>query len=439
MSEEQIMERKTDRLDELVKSHPLPSWRPIAWMIMLLMAGGLTWSFFAELDEVTVAQGTVVPLGALKVIQHLEGGIIKSIFVKEGQLVKSDQPLLQLDVASSGLKKEELQVRLYSQMALKARLDAEANGGEPNFPQTIKSELPKLVATQKSTFDARKRELTTTLSVLENQIHQRELEVRELNSNRKSTLRNLKLANQRLADSADLLKQQLVPRDEHLKLEAEVEDLKSKISGLEASIPRTESTVKEAKSRRRETLDRFKREAQSELGAVEEKIATIQEEISAAGERGARLEIKSPINGIVKNMRYSTIGGVVKSGEAIMEIVPTGDKLIINAKLNPIDRGFVTEGQPARVKISTYDFVRYGALDGRVSLVAADVTEDPQIGPYFEVQIETDKTYLGKHEGELPITPGMQAVVDIHTGSKTVIDFLIKPVLKMKAEAFRER
>ena len=128
----------------------------------------------------------------------------------------------------------------------------------------------------------------------------------------------------------------------------------------------------------------------------------------------------------------------MKPGEPIMEIVPTGEKLVINAKLNPIDIGFVTEGQPARVKISTYDFIRYGALDGVVTLVAADVTEDDE-GPFFEVVVETEKTYLGDKEGDLPITAGMQATVDIHTGTKSVIDFLIKPVLKMKAEAFRER
>jgi len=247
------------------------------------------------------------------------------------------------------------------------------------------------------------------------------------------------LAKERLKDSADLLKQKLVPRMEHLKLEAEVEDLESESATLKSAIPRTAESVKEAKTRQTETRDRFSREARDELGNIEETIARLKEELTVAGERGARLEIKSPIDGIVKNVRYSTTGGVVKPGEPIMEIVPTGEKLIIDAKLNPIDRGFVQTGQPARVKISTYNFVQYGALDGVVTLVAADSTEDPDTGPFFQVQVETDKTYLGSKVGELPISAGMQATVDIHTGTKTVIDFLIKPVLKMKAEAFRER
>ena len=295
------------------------------------------------------------------------------------------------------------------------------------------------MATQRRSYDARRRELRSTINVLDNQVRQKELEVRELVAKRQSNQRNLRLAKERLKDSAELLAKKLVPRNEHLKLEAEVEDLESEIKTLGTAIPRTQSTVTEAKERRSETVDRFRREAQEQLGAVEEAIAQINEELQRASEKGARLEIKSPINGIVKNMRYNTIGGVVKAGEAIMEIVPTGDRLIIDAKLNPVDRGFVVEGQAARVKISTYDFVRYGALEGKVSLVAPDATEDDDDGPYFQVLVETDKTYLGEQEGQLPITPGMQATVDIKTGTKTVIDFLIKPVLKMKSEAFRER
>ena len=271
-----------DRLNELIDSHPLPSWRPVAWFIMMIMAGGLFWAFFTELDEVTVTEGTVVPKGDLKVIQHLEGGIIKSIFVKEGDKVTIDQPLLQLDVASSGLRREELQVRLYSQMAQKARLLAEASGKDPVFADEVRKNRPKIVAQQQRIFDARKRELGTTLNVLNTQIRQRELEVTELTTKRKSIQRNVKLARIRLEDSAELLKQQLVPRAENLKLEAEVEDLVSQIVGLDAGIPRAEATVTEAKARREETLDRFRRESQSELGGIEEAIATIREEVAAA-------------------------------------------------------------------------------------------------------------------------------------------------------------
>lgn len=441
-TKEEVVEEKpygAAHLEALVTAHPLPTWRLVAWPFMLLIALGLAWTFFAELEEVTVAEGVVAPQGDLKVIQHLEGGVIQSIFVREGSRVTVDQPLVQLDLRASSVNPEELQIRQDGQLVLKARFEAEAAGKEPIFPTDVRRRQPQLVATQRRSYDARRRELRSTINVLDNQVRQKELEVRELVAKRQSNQRNLRLAKERLKDSAELLAKKLVPRNEHLKLEAEVEDLESEIKTLGTAIPRTQSTVTEAKERRSETVDRFRREAQEQLGAVEEAIAQINEELQRASEKGARLEIKSPINGIVKNMRYNTIGGVVKAGEAIMEIVPTGDRLIIDAKLNPVDRGFVVEGQAARVKISTYDFVRYGALEGKVSLVAPDATEDDDDGPYFQVLVETDKTYLGEQEGQLPITPGMQATVDIKTGTKTVIDFLIKPVLKMKSEAFRER
>ena len=183
---------------------------------------------------------------------------------------------------------------------------------------------------------------------------------------------------------------------------------------------------------------RFRREAREETGRVEQGIARLQELLAEATEQGVRAEIKSPIEGVVKNMRYNTIGGGVSPGEAIMEIVPTGDKLVVEAKLNPTDRGYVEEGQRAVVKVTTYDFVRYGGLDGAVLHVAPDSTTDQDGAPYFRVIVETDKTYLGE-EGQLPITPGMQATVDIHTGEKSVMDYLIKPALKLRHEAFRER
>ena len=193
------------------------------------------------------------------------------------------------------------------------------------------------------------------------------------------------------------------------------------------------------KQRVEEERSRFRREAEDELGKSEQAIARITTLLDEATEQNVRSEIKSPIDGVVKNMRYNTIGGVVLPGEPVMEIVPTGGNLVVEAKLKPTDRGYVETGQPAVVKISTYDFVRYGSLDGTVSLVAADTSTDPDLGPFYRVVIETDKSYLGDVEGELPILPGMGATVDIHTGRKSVMDYLIKPVLKLRSEAFRER
>ena len=239
--------------------------------------------------------------------------------------------------------------------------------------------------------------------------------------------------------SAELLADGLTPKLEHLKLRSEVENLDGETKTLGPSIRRARAAVAEARGRVREEQIRFRREAQDELVKTEQAIGRITELLAEATEQGGRAEIKSPIDGVVKNMRYNTIGGGVSPGEAIMEIVPTGDTLVIDAKVNPTDRAYITKGQRTVVKVSAYDYSRYGGLDGIVSLVAPDSSTDESGEPYFRVLVETDKTYLGDREGDLPITPGMQATIDIHTGKRTVLDFLIKPVLKLRHEAFRER
>ncbi len=428
------------RLDELQTEHPLPTWRPFAWTILTLLTGALIWANFAQLDEVTVATGEVIPQGKVKVIQHLEGGIIEEIHVQEGDTVKAGDPLVQLDLASGGTNKEELQVRLDGQILKRARLEAEAIGAdEPTFPSEEAIRLPQIVLAERKAFEARRHELNSTKAVLEGQVKQRELEVKELNGQKSAVERNLKLAQERLKMSKSLLSQGLTAKMEHLELEAEVSQLEGEWESIVPAIPRTEAAVEEARERVRELNIKFQREAQEQLGSVEQNIAQVKELLARATEQGFRATISSPIDGVVKNLRYNTIGGVVRPGEPILEVVPTGENLVIEAELSPVDRGYVQEGQKTVVKVTTYDFVRYGGLDGKVIFIAADSTTDPEGKPFFRVVVETDKTYLGEELGKLPITPGMEATVDIHTGQKSVLEYLVKPVLKMRHEAFRER
>jgi adhesin transport system membrane fusion protein len=225
----------------------------------------------------------------------------------------------------------------------------------------------------------------------------------------------------------------------HLRLQAEVENLEGELQGLGPALPRARAAVAEAQQRLREGEARFQRQAREELGETEQSIARLRELLAEATDQRQRAEIRSPIAGVVKKLRYNTIGGVVAPGEPIMDIVPTGDKLVIAARLNPTDRGYVEVGQPAVVKVTTYDYARYGGLKGMVTQVAPDATVDKMGQTYFEVIVETERAYLGEDAGKLAITPGMQATVDIRTGSRTVMQYLIKPVLKLREEAFRER
>ncbi len=427
------------RLDSLLTDHPLPSWRMFAWPVMFLMTAAFIWAFFASLDEVAVAEGEVVPQGNIKVIQHLEGGIVAELYVEEGDTVKADQSLLLLDLASGGTNKEELQVRLDSDRLVQARLRAEADDKPLKFPAALAKRRPTLVASQRQAFEARRRELASTLRVMQEQVKQKELETQELEAKQKAVIRNYNLARERLKISQSLLSEGLTARIEHLELEAEVESLDGEMKSLEPSIPKAKAAVSEARQRLEEGEIRFRREAQDELGKTGQSIARIQELLTKATEQGLRADIKSPIAGVVKNLKYNTIGGVVRPGEPILEIVPTGANLVIEAKLNPTERGFIHEGQDAVVKVSSYDYARYGGLDGEVIRVGADSSTDEEGNPYFRVVVRTDKNFLGERAGQLPITPGMQATVDIHTGKKSVMDYLIRPILKMKHEAFRER
>jgi membrane fusion protein, adhesin transport system len=439
-------DQSDDRLNKLIESNPLPTWTPIILLFLVTLVTGLLWAIFTEIEETTTAEGKVVPSGDLKVVQHLEGGIIKEIYIREGSQVQAGQPLLQLDVRATGSKQDELEVQLFSQMALRARLEAEVAGRPPVFPEEIRAQRGNnFVETQQRAYEARRTELDSNLAVFKATLAQRDSEVKDLNSKLITVTGNFEVAKVRLEDASKLLKDRLVSRDDYRKLEAEVEDLNSQRNSTRELIGKAEAAVREVQARMRERQDTFRREAQSELSNVIETISKLREGLTTTGERGARLEVRSPIDGIVKNLRYQTIGGVVKPGEPIMEIVPTGDRLVISIKIDPKDRGFISEGQPAMVKISTYDYSRYGGLTGRVALVAADAAIDEndqakgKAKPFFEVIVETEKNYLGKVEGDLPITPGMQAMVDIHTGSKTVMRYVTSPIIKMTSEAFRER
>ena len=426
------------RLDDVVEG-TRASFRLAGWLIMAVLAAFVGWAYIAQFEEVAIAQGEVVPQGQVKVIQHLEGGIIERLYVVEGDEVKANDPLVQLDLTVSGANREELSVRLDSLMLTRARLSAEARGVKPEFPQDVQSRSPEVAVGEGQAYAARQAELASGLQVLREQVRQRELSVSEKKARRKTVVRGLELAREELGISSDLLKDELTSRIDHLKIQREVEQFDGELKTLGSGIPRLEAALAEARERVTEERLKFHRIAQEEIGKVELAIAQTRETLSKATDQVRRTEIRSPIDGVVKSVRYHTIGGVVRPGEALMEIVPIHDSLVVEAKLNPIDVGYVRVGQAAVVKISTYDFVRYGGLVGEVIHVSADSTTDGSGFTYFRVVARTEKSYLGARPGELPIAPGMQAQIDIHTGSKSVMTYLLKPVLKLKSDAFRER
>lgn len=425
-------------LRALAANYPLPTWRRVAWPIMLLLAGAFVWSAFATLDEVSTCPGEVVPEGKVKVIQHLEGGVVRDIFIHEGDAVKEGQKLMELELPVSAVNKDELQVRIDGTMLALARMKAEATAAPLQFPEAEAKRRPDLVDAERKNYDIRQQQLQATLAVLDQEQRQRELEIQELQAKQRASQTSLALLRKKLDMSENLLKEGLTSKMDNVELENQVGDLEGQVDVLKSSIPKAQSALDEAKRRIIEEKVKFVRAAQADIADAELTLARDKEVMAQASDQQRRATITSPTDGVVKNLRINTIGGVVRPGEEIMEVVPTNDRLDIEAKLSPADRGYVTVGQPAEVKITAYEYTRYGGLDGTVVMVAPDTTVGSDNQPYYRVIVETRKSSLGS-DGKLPITPGMVAQVDIHTGRRTVLRYLITPVLKLQAEAFRER
>jgi len=429
-----------NRLDGLDSKARSRGWRRSALLIALAIAVLLVWANFAELEEVAVATGEIVPQGQVKVIQHLEGGIISQIFVVEGDTVEAGDPLLQLDRGISGSNREEVQINLDSLILARARLVAESQGTLLVFPEKVAARRPELVQAERHSYEGHKLELESSITVLREQKRQRELDVRQIRAQLTSTRNNLALTLERFVMSEDLLSEGLTPRIDHVQIKQEVEKLQGEMEELKSAVPRAEAGITEAEARLNEEKQRATRIALEELSDVQRRIAGAREKLSRATEQVVRTQISSPIDGVVQSMRHHTIGGVARPGEPLLEIVPTQERMVVEAKLNPTDIGYVRVGQESIVKITTYDFSRYGGLKGRIVSISPDSHVDSATGKsYFRVIAETDKNYLGDSPGDLPIAPGMEATLDIRTGAKTVLQYLLKPVIKVKSEAFRER
>ena len=413
------------------------SYLPI--LVILLLVSTFSWMFVSELDEVAVATGQVVPQGQVKLIQHLEGGIVTEILAKEGQKVGKGERLMQLRLGADRVRSSEIELQAAGLEIKRDRLQAELDKQRFSLPKNVDAKIRKIFQKEILTFDNRKRQVNGSIKILEANARQKILEIKELESRIKGRETSLKLALKRLQIAESLEKDNLSTKMEVLDLENEYAQLKSEISELQTSLQRAKEAHTEARQRATSlTLD-FNREVSEELGRVETALAQTEEQLRTASELVNQTALYSPIEGIVKNLRQHTIGGVVQPGEAIMEVVPAQDTLVIETKLSPIDVGYVRVGQKADVKILTYDFLRYGSLPGLVKNVAADTSTDLSGNPYFRVEIETERNYLGKDPGSLPITPGMQAEINIKTGTRSVFNFLISPVLKTWHAAFKER
>ncbi len=435
------MDKKTidNPLDLIIKRFPIPSWQPAAWLIMAFLTVGVIWSYYAKIDTVAFADGEVIPKGSMKIVQHLEGGVIEIINVKEGDKVKKGQSLLSLDPNTSMTNKGELEVRLDGFILRKYRLKAEVLGNDLIFPNDIAARRPNIAQAEMQNYINRLQTLKSNGLVFLHQLEQRQQEIKETDLRIKALKSDIKLAKQQYTDAKSLFKNQLVTKLDLITMEREIQSIDSQIKISKEQLPRIEAALAEVEERLISAKSTFKADAANEMGQVQLEISRHEKLLSRANQEASRMEIFSPIDGIIKTMIHNTVGGVIRPGEPILEIIPTGESLVIEAKIKPVDIGHVIKGMPATVKVNTYNFIRYGSLDGRIISIAADIEKNKNGDQYFIAIIKTDKSYLENNGLKYNILPGMQTVVDIHLGDKTVMDFLLKPILKIKHESFRER
>lgn len=408
--------------------------------IILFFVIFVVWANLATLDEVTRGDGKIIPSSEIQALQSLDAGIVEEFLITEGDEVSQGQVLVRLrDIeASSDLGANR--ARFLGLLASISRLQAQAKGlDNVEFPDEVKSEAPRSVAEEINVFRANKLQTEGQINVLKQQMTQRVQEVDELNIRIGDLKGVIYLQRKEMNMIKPLVERGSAPRLELLQLQRGIKERVSELNSLKSSLPRSKSAIDEAKARINEIEKTAKSEAQSELAIKLIELNEIRERLSGLQERKGRREIKSPVDGIIQELMVNTIGGVVRGGDDLIKIVPKDDQLIVEARVKPSDRAFIYPGQQAVIKITAYDFSIYGGLKGELLDISADTIEDDQGNSFYRVRLRTYETEL-KRKGEiLPIIPGMVASVDILTGKKTVMQYLLKPFVKTLDNAMNER
>jgi membrane fusion protein, adhesin transport system len=412
----------------------------LLYTIAALLVIFLLWANFAQLEEVARGDGQVVPSSEVQVIQSLEGGIIDAFPVKEGDRVEVGQVILRLRDVQAKSDLSATRQKYLGIMATLARLQAETEGkDEIAFPDDVLATVPESVAAEKDAFIANRKQRGDQVSVLEQQKSQREQEVAELRRRISDISSVMGLAQEERNMVAPMVERGAANKMELLQLDRQIAQQRAELNGLRLALPRSEAAVKEAAERINEVDSGIRAAAQKELAEKTIELNTIKETLSAYRDKSDRTEIKSPMMGIVQDIKINTVGGVAKAGEPIMEIVPLEDVLVVEARIKPADIAFIHEGQKAVVRLSAYDFSVYGAMDGKVTEISADSFTNDKGESFYRVRVSTDASKLTKNKTEYDIKPGMQATVDIITGEKTVMQYLLKPFVKASQTALRER
>ncbi|MEJ2413861.1 MAG: HlyD family type I secretion periplasmic adaptor subunit [Sulfurimonas sp.] len=422
-----ILENTPSRISKVIK----------LWLFTIIAF--IIWASFAQIDEITRGDGKVIPYGQNQIIQNLEGGIVESILTREGESVKKDQILLKINNSKTLSSSTSNQLTYSELIAKKTRLYAEANDLEFKLPNTNNEDLKRQLKLAKKLYDSHKLEQDAKDNAIMQQIEQKKQELKEAQAKIKSLEKSRAYVVEEIEMTAPMVREGVKSKVDFLKLKREANGILNEIEGAKLSLPRLRSVIEEYRNKRIEAKQEFINNAKKELNAVTAELARTKTQQVAFNDQVSRTMVKSPVDGIVQKLFVHTVGGVVKPGADLVEIVPTDDKLYLEIKIKPSDIAFIHPGAEALVKISAYDFSIHGGLTGKVVNISPDTITDKKENTFYLIHIETDKNYLGTKEHPLSIIPGMTASADIVTGKKTVMQYILKPILKSKQYVFSER
>ncbi|KAF1071340.1 MAG: Type I secretion system membrane fusion protein PrsE [Pseudomonas citronellolis] len=422
----------------LLEDSPTPT-RITLWVVLALFAAALIWARFADIEEVTKGEGKAIPSSKVQTIQNLEGGIVSEIFVHEGQVVEKGQTLLRLDDTRFTSNKGETEADRNALQARIERLNAEIDGRAPDFSPALREAAPQVVDDQLALYHSRQQRQASEVNILQEQLRQKTQELQEFRAKQQQNRSSLGLVQQELNMSEPLVKAGAVSPVKLLRLRRSAVEINGELTATTLAIPRAESAMQEISRKIDESRQGFRTDALKDLNDARTELNKLAATSRAIDDKVSRTTVVSPMRGIVKTLKINTIGGVVQPGSDMVEIVPLEDNLLVEAKIRPQDVAFLHPGQPATVKFSAYDYTIYGGMKAKLELISADTITDDKGNAFYLIQVRTDRNHLGPDNKPLLIIPGMVATVDIITGEKSVLDYLLKPVLKARWEALRER
>ena len=426
------------------------------WALFALFICALVWAYYAELDRVTRGEGKIIPSSQVQVIQSLDGGILQEMYVTEGMQVTKGQLLARIDDtrfrSDAAQQTQEVDALRANIIRLRAELknvlvtnvanwqrQVKIKNEQLVFPADLTTNSAALVVRNQDQYNTRINNLENQVAIQGQQIRQRDQEVKEIGSKIATLKSSLSLIERELQLTIPLAAKKIVPEVELLKLKRTVNDLKGELSALRLLKPKMQSAFDEAVLKRREAVLKYRTEARAELNLLQSKLSNLTEAQVGVQDKVSKALITSPVVGTVKTLHITTLGGVVQPGQVLLEIVPSEDKLLVEAKIIPKDIAFLHVGLPAMVKVTAYDFTRYGGLEGVVEHISADTTQDEEGNSFYIIRVRTTESTMQSRDNKvMPIIPGMMTSVDVMISKRTVLEYILNPILRAKELAFRE-